>query len=114
MSKKLGGMQALQGTVREGLAELLGDPDDLIARIQGQVARSLSKDTVLTLADLPLLPPTASSVPAGIDNVLTGSAARAAQSQVDVQVMVQTSRPARVRVTVQVEDLNAFQQLSLF
>jgi hypothetical protein len=34
--------------------------------------------------------------------------------ELDVQITVQTSRPARVRVTVQVEDLRAFQQLSLF
>jgi len=33
---------------------------------------------------------------------------------VDVQVKVQTSGHARVRVTVQVEDLRQFQQLSLF
>jgi hypothetical protein len=33
---------------------------------------------------------------------------------VDVQVKVQTNGQARVRVTVQVEDLRSFQQLSLF
>jgi hypothetical protein len=34
--------------------------------------------------------------------------------EIDVQVKVQTNGHARVRVTVQVEDLRSFQQLSLF
>jgi hypothetical protein len=93
IAKKLAAAQTLQGDVRQGLAALLGE-EDFVSRLQDATIHTEHYESELALDDLPPL----------VSFAL----------EVDVQVTVQTSRPARVRVTVQVEDLRQFQQLSLF
>ncbi len=97
IAKKLAAAQTLQGDVRQGLAALLGE-EDFVSQLQEATISVEHFESDLSLDDLPpLVPFEVAAVP-----------------QVDVQVTVQTSRPARVRVTVQVEDFQGLQQLSLF
>ena len=101
IAKKLAAAQTLQGDVRQGLAALLGR-----GGLRQPAAGGDDRTTSTTRARCPWTTcrpwsrsrPRACPEPAGMD----------------VQVKVQTSGHARVRVTVQVEDLRQFQQLSLF
>jgi hypothetical protein len=93
VAKKLAAAQTLQGDVRQGLAALLGE-EDFVSRLQDATIHNEHYESEMTIDDLP---PLVSFAPA-----------------VDVKVKVQTNGHARVRVTVQVEDLRSFKQLSLF
>jgi hypothetical protein len=93
IAKKLAAAQTLQGDVRQGLAAILGE-EDFVSRLQEATIHTEHYESELSIDNLP---PLVSFPPA-----------------VDVQVTVQTSGPARVRVTVQVEDPRQFQQLNLF
>ena len=101
IAKKLAAAQTLQGDVRQGLAALLGE-EDFVSRLQDATIANEHYESEMTIDDLP---PLVSFAPESLSRACRG---------IDVQVKVQTSRPARVRVTVQVEDLRQFQQLSLF
>ena len=93
IAKKLAAAQTLQGDVRQGLAAILGE-EDFVSRLQDATIHTEHYESELSIDDLP---PLVSFAP-----------------EIDVQVKVQTNGHARVRVTVQVEDLRSFQQLSLF
>jgi hypothetical protein len=93
IAKKLAAAQTLQGDVRQGLAAILGE-EDFVSRLQDATIHTEHYESEMAVDDLP---PLVSFAPT-----------------VDVQVKVQTNGQARVRVTVQVEDLRSFQQLSLF
>jgi hypothetical protein len=99
IAKKLAAAQTLQGDVRQGLAALLGE-EDFVSRLQDATIHTEHYQSELALDDLP---PLVSFAPESLSRACRG---------MDVQVTVQTGRPARV--TVQVEDLRQFQQLSLF
>jgi len=54
VAKKLAAAQALQGDIRQGLAELLGEPD-FVSRLQAATVSTDHFESSLTLADLPPL-----------------------------------------------------------
>ena len=54
IAKKLAAAQALQGDIRQGLAELLGD-DDFVTKLQSATVSTEHYESDLTLADLPPL-----------------------------------------------------------
>jgi hypothetical protein len=92
IAKKLAAAQTLQGDVRQGLAAILGE-EDFVSRLQDATIHAEHYESEMAVDNLP---PLVSFAPA-----------------VDVHVKVQASGQARVRVTVQVDDLRSFQQLSL-
>jgi hypothetical protein len=54
VARKLGAAQTLQGDIRSGLAELLGEPD-FVSRLQAATVATEHFESSLTLDDLPPL-----------------------------------------------------------